>query len=289
MVDVRKSFVGTVPADGGVLHSADLGAEFPETALAVLDPAFKDNDHGAVDENGVGINKSRSTTKVRMLGGGTFREPQTEYDETITITLLEDDNTAVLIDEYGEENVEITEESDGTVNKTIYHMPDQLPIKSWIATLIDGKKTKRYLIELGQLTQTAEITDKHSDVTKHQWTITTYASTKFGGAHVVELRTDGSVVAVAGRGVVEGQQLRAARVAAIEPGESLAEDQGGDTESTGDVEAPAEKSASTSIEPASTEKAAAAAEPAQDSSSSQSAAATSASKAKSNTAASTSK
>lgn len=237
MVDVRNSFVATPPNDGGVLHSAALGAEFPETGLEALDAAFKANDHGAVDENGVGLNKSRSTQKIRMLGGGTFREPQTEYDESLTITLLEDDNTAVLIDEYGEENVEIETAVDGQVSKTIYHMPDQLPIQSWIVTLIDGKKTKRYLIELGQLTQTAEITDKHSDVTKHQWTITTYASTlpAFKGAHVVELRHDGSIVAVAGRGVFEGQQLRAAFV---DSGESATDDSGSvdpATEGAGDT------------------------------------------------------
>ncbi|WP_155295526.1 hypothetical protein [Rhodococcoides fascians] len=246
MVNVRNSFVATPPNDGGVLHSAPLGTEFPDTALDTLVKAFEDNDHGAVGDNGVGINKSRSTQKIRMLGGGTFREPQTEYDETVTITLLEDDNTAVLVDEFGADNIEITEDDDGTVHKKIFHMPEQLPIQSWIVTLIDGKKTKRYLIELGQLTQTAELTDVHSDVTKHAWTITTYASTKFGGAHIVELRADGSVVAVAGRGIVEGQQIRAARVASIESGEAAdsAEAGSGDVAPDGEATAaPAEKAA----------------------------------------------
>ncbi|OZD03886.1 hypothetical protein CH275_15970 [Rhodococcus sp. 06-235-1A] len=225
MVNVRNSFVATPPIDGGVVHSAALGeAEFPETALTALDPIFKANDHGALSDSGLSLNKARSTQKVRMFGGATFREPQTEYDETLTFAFLEDDNIAVLNSVFGEANVEVETATANGQHKTIYHTSEQLPIRHWIATVIDGVKTKRYLIEHGQVTTTAEVVDVHSNVTTHQVTLTTYASTNpdFKGAHVVELRHDGSIVAVAGGNLVQGMQLRAASV--DESGEPVALD-----------------------------------------------------------------
>ncbi|WP_407726247.1 hypothetical protein ACJEDT_13075 [Rhodococcoides fascians] len=246
MVNVRNSFVATPPIDGGVVHSADLGAPFPTTALAVLDAAFKANDHGALSDSGLSLNKARSTQKVRMFGGATFREPQTEYDETMTFAFLEDDNIAVLNDVFGEANVEVEVATANGQHKTIYHTSEQLPIRSWIATVIDGVKTKRYLIEHGQVTTTAEVVDVHSNVTTHQITLTTYASTNpdFKGAHVVELRHDGSIVAVAGGNLVQGMQLRAAPVG--DDGEPVALDESDTSTTSESDEAPAtEKDATT--------------------------------------------
>lgn len=236
MVNVRNSFVATPPIDGGVVHSAEYGTEFPDTALTELVAAFKDNDHGALSDSGLSINKSRSTQKVRQFGGGTFREPQTEYDEMLTFAFLEDDNIAVLNDVFGEANVEVETATSAGQHKTIYHTSEQLPIKSWVATVIDGKKTKRYLIELGQVTTTAEVVDVHSNVTTHQVTLTTYASTnpEWKGAHVVELRHDGSVVAVVGGRMAEGEQLRAASFSEVDDGQSLALD-GADTATASDT------------------------------------------------------
>ncbi|TFI40266.1 hypothetical protein E4P29_25480 [Rhodococcus sp. 1R11] len=251
MVNVRNSFVATPPIDGGVVHSAALGeAEFPETALTALDPIFKANDHGALSDSGLSLNKARSTQKVRMFGGATFREPQTEYDETLTFAFLEDDNIAVLNSVFGEANVEVEVATVNGQHKTIYHTSEQLPIRHWIATVIDGVKTKRYLIEHGQVTTTAEVVDVHSNVTTHQVTLTTYASTNpdFKGAHVVELRHDGSIVAVAGGNLVQGMQLRAAPVG--EDGEPVALDESdtATTSDTGEVTATADSDAALTAE-----------------------------------------
>lgn len=196
MVNVNNSYVATPKIDGGVLFSADLGTALPATAIATLDPKFEANDHGAVGENGIGINKSRTTQKIRMFGGDTFREVQTEYDESITVTLLEDDLEAVLESVFGEANVEVDEVEDDGLHKRIYHTSETLPIKSWIIDSIDGEKTKRYVVEKGQVTQTAEVTDVHSNVTNHQITITTYKSALGAkGENVLELRHDAGVTA----------------------------------------------------------------------------------------------
>ncbi|MFF2026562.1 hypothetical protein [Rhodococcus koreensis] len=193
MVNVNNSYVATPPIDGGVLHSADLGTTLPATAKEELNALFKANDHGAVGENGIGIQRTRTTTDIKAFGGKTFRTVQTESDEAIVITLLEDDNLAVLETVNGADNVVVHEPDEDGLAKTIYHVSDALPIKSWIVDTKDGDKLKRYVIEKGQVTEIAEITDVHTDVTKVQITIKTYESSIGNkGQNVVELRLDAS-------------------------------------------------------------------------------------------------
>lgn len=194
MVNVNNTFVANPPIDGGVLHSAPLGTALPNDAKTPLNATFLANDHGAVGENGISVNRPRTSQDIKMFGGGTLRTVQTEYDESITVTLLEDDNEVVLETINGAENVVVgTPDADGLA-KTIYHTSKPLPIKSWVIECIDGEKLKRYVIEKGQVTEVAEVTDVHTNVTQYQVTIKTYESTIAGrGVNVVEYRLDGGL------------------------------------------------------------------------------------------------
>ncbi|ORI13431.1 hypothetical protein BJI47_22570 [Rhodococcus sp. 1168] len=194
MVNVNNSYVATPPIDGGVLHAAPVGTVLPATALEVLGAEFLANDHGAVGENGIAINRSRTTTDIKAFGGKTFRTVQTEFDESVVITLLEDDNAAVLDTINGADNV-VTDAPDADgLSRTIYHTSNPLPIRSWVVDSIDGEKTKRYVIQKGQVTEIAEVTDVHTDLTKYQITIKTYESSIGSkGENVVELRNDAAL------------------------------------------------------------------------------------------------
>ena len=193
MVNVNNSYVATPPIDGGVLHSGPLGTNLPNDALEALDPIFVGNDHGAVGENGIAINRSKTTQKIRMFGGGNFRTVITETDHSVKITLLEDDNPVVLETINGADNVIVHDADEDGLKKTIYHTGEASPIQSWVIDTIDGEKSKRYVIEKGQVTELAEVTDVHTNVTQYQITIETYGS-KIGGKGVncVELRNDAS-------------------------------------------------------------------------------------------------
>lgn len=199
MVNVSNSFVSQPPIDRGMLQSADLGTTLPTTALEELAAMFKANDHGAVGEDGLKINKTRSTTDIKRAGGATFRTVQTESDESIVVTCLEDDNVSVLDSVFGEQNVIVEAADADGQSKTIYHTSEPLPIKSWVLDAIDGQKTKRYVVEKGQVVNVAEVNDTHTDVTKYEITIKTYESL-FGGTkgkNVVELRHDGALAVAA--------------------------------------------------------------------------------------------
>lgn len=191
-VNVNNAFVGTPPIDGGVFFRAPTGTELPTDSTTALDPAFQD--HGAVGENGVTVAQTRDNTDIKMYGGETFVTTQTNYDEQITITLLEDDNEAVLRSSFGDVNVEITAATTtaGT-KKVIYHTSAPLPISSFVIDSISGAKTKRYVVENGQVVNVAEIVDVHNNVTSRTLTVKTYKpnSIELRGGNVVEYRDDG--------------------------------------------------------------------------------------------------
>lgn len=191
-VNVLNAFIGAPPIDGGVYFNAPLGTDLPTTATEALDPAFAD--HGAVGEDGIDVAQSRSSNDVRMFGGDVFIDVQSEYSETITLTLLEDDNDAVLATAFGDANVEKTEATaeDGT-KRTIYHTSEPLPIKSHVVKAVSGEKSKTYVVERGRVAEVAAIKDVHSDVTKRQITIKTFkpTATELKGGNVVEYRNDG--------------------------------------------------------------------------------------------------
>lgn len=191
-VNVKNAYIGTPDIDGGVFFRAPLGTELPSDATTKLNVAFED--HGAVGEDGITVKQDRSTKDIKQFGGDTFVNVQDNYDESVEITLLEDDNDAVLKTAFGDANVEVTKAttSEGT-KRTIYHTSEKLPISSFVVHTISGSKKKRYVIERGQVVSVGDIQDVHNDVTKKVLTIKTYkpAKAEFRGGNVVEYRNDG--------------------------------------------------------------------------------------------------
>lgn len=195
-VNVKNAFVGRPPIDGGVFFRAPIGTTLPTDALAVLDPALED--HGAVGENGVAVNQTRSNTDIKMFGGEDFVTVQDNYTEEIVLSLLEDDNDAVIKTAFGDANVEKTEATEtGGTKRVIYHTSDPLPISSFVVKTVYGEKTKLYVVERGQVVSVGETRDVHNDVTRKELTIKTYkpVAEELRGGNVVEYRDDGTPTA----------------------------------------------------------------------------------------------
>lgn len=195
-VNVMNAFVGRPPIDGGVFYRAPVGTTLPTDAGELPDVAFED--HGAVGPDGVNITQTRTSTDERMFGGGVFIDLQTEYDETVEIVLLEDDNDAVLKTAFGEANVVKTDatSSDGT-KRVIYHSDEQLPISSFVARTAYGNKKKSYVIERGRVVNVVTTPDAHGAATKRTLTIKTFKpeAVELRGGNVVEYRDDGAPLA----------------------------------------------------------------------------------------------
>ena len=197
MADVTNAFVATPPIDGGVLFGADLGVDLPTDATTALAAALLAGDHGTVGENGFTVNPQRSTEKKKKFGGGTFIVLQTDFEETVTIRLLEDDNVNVLKTVFGDSNVVVDEATSGHgVTKKIFHTAAPMPIKTYVLEAVYGDKSKRLVIERGQVSEVAEIANVHSDTTDYEITIDCLESTVANNnyATIAEFRDDGKVL-----------------------------------------------------------------------------------------------
>lgn len=191
-VNVLNAFVGSPPMDGGVFYRAPIGQTPPTDALDEI-PAEAE-DHGAVGADGVTVSQERSSTDIPMFGGKTFVDVQDSYTETVVLTLLEDDNDAVLKTSFGDANVEKTEatSTEGT-KRIIYHTADPLPISSFYVRTAYGDKSKLYYIDRGRVASVTNVVDVHNNVTSRQVTIKTFEpeSVSLKGGNVVEFRDDG--------------------------------------------------------------------------------------------------
>lgn len=190
-INVANAFVGAPDIDGGVYFNAPLGTTLPTSATDALDGAFKD--HGAVGEDGFNVNPARESSTEKMFGGEDWVDLQTGYTETATLTLLEEDNEAVVESIFGSENVETTEAtaSDGR-QTTIYHTSKRLPIQSHVLKAVSGEKRKVYVIERGRISSVEKTADVHTASTKYTITVTCFKGNEdVNYAHVVEYRDDG--------------------------------------------------------------------------------------------------
>lgn len=192
-VNINNAFVGTPPIDGGVYFNAPIGTPLPTSADAELDKAFID--HGAIGPDGFNVQPTRTTDNEKMFGGGDWVDLQTDFTEEVTLTFLEDDNPGVIASIFGEDNVVIKPSEQGT-EKTIYHTPKRLPIKSHVLKAVDGDKQKTYVIPRGRITTAEKTADVHTASTKYNVTVKAfpYELEDENGkrqVYVVEYRDDG--------------------------------------------------------------------------------------------------
>lgn len=195
-VNVMNAYVGRPPIDGGVFYRGPIGATLPTDATTL--PGVEFEDHGAVGPDGINVTQNRTTTDERMFGGGVFVDLQTEYDETIEVVLMEDDNDAVLETSFGDANVVKTPATteDGT-QRVIYHTDEQLPISSFVIRTASGAKSKTYVVERGRVSTVVTTPDAHGASTKRTVTIKTFKPVDLAlrGGYVVEYRDDGAPTA----------------------------------------------------------------------------------------------
>lgn len=192
-INIQNAFVANLPIDGGVYFNAPVGTPLPKTATEALNSAFVD--HGAVGEDGFNNTPNRETSTEKMFGGGDWVDLQTAYTETVTITLLEDDNEHVLKSCFGDANVieKAATDKHGR-QRTIYHTDERLPLKSHIVKAVSGEKAKTLVVPVGRITTVEKTAETHSASTKYNLTITAFKGPQeYKYANVFELRDDGIV------------------------------------------------------------------------------------------------
>ena len=170
MADSTLVWAATRPADGGVFYRAPLGTTLPTDATSDLSTAFVD--HGWLGEEGITLGIVRDTTKHHAFGGDVVKTTQDNYESTLMVTLLESDPD-VLETVFGAGNVTLGT-SGGSRTIAVRHGSAPLPRLAFVVEMIDGLKTRRLVIQEGQVVNVDDVVYVHSDLVKYTITIDCY-------------------------------------------------------------------------------------------------------------------
>lgn len=171
MADTNNVYVATPDYVAGTFHRASLGSVLPTDAISDLDVAFVDL--GYVGEDGYTYAINRESDDIKAFGGDTVATVQNDYNEELTVTLLESNNADVLKAVFGEDNVSVAGDA-----ITVKRNKKRLPRESYVIDVMgqDGIY-RRIVLPVAQVTGIGEITYVHTDVVKYELTIKPYPDT----------------------------------------------------------------------------------------------------------------
>lgn len=156
------------PRVAGTFYRAAKGTTLPTDALTALDAGLKD--HGYVSEDGYTYSINREVTDHKAFGGDTVASSQDDYNEELTVGLIESLNAEVLRTTFGEANVAVTGDSiTVTRNKSV------LPRSAFVVDVVgkDGAD-RRLVLPNAQVVSVGEITMVHTGLITYSLTIKPY-------------------------------------------------------------------------------------------------------------------
>jgi hypothetical protein len=182
MPDSSIIWAPTRPDSGGVFYRAPLGTTLPTNATSPLNALFVD--HGWLGEEGITVMTERDTQKHYAFGSDLVKTTQGSYAESLQLSLLECDPD-VLETVFGPG---LTLGTDGAGNRTIKveHRSKQLPRSAFVVNTVDGTKTRRLVIQEGQVVDVGEIVYVHNDLLKYTITVDCYKPATGNSEAVIE-------------------------------------------------------------------------------------------------------
>lgn len=173
------------PKKGGAVNLAATGVTIPTDAKSALDKAFEGL--GFCSDAGLTNNGSRTSENVKAWGGTIVLTPQTEKQDTFSLTLIETLNVAVLKAVYGKDNVSGSLE-EGIV---IAANEQELPYGVWVIDMIQTDNVaKRIVIPNGKITTVDEIAYVDNNAVGYPITITGFPD-EAGNTHYEYVIKDG--------------------------------------------------------------------------------------------------
>jgi hypothetical protein len=163
MIDTTKILTGQPNQNvTGAILSAPRGTALPETALAPIDKDF--NDSGFISEDGITTTIDKSYADIRDWSGRVRRKILKETTFDLEFSFLSFDIFA-LTEMFGKDNITITEKTDTHGEQiTVKILVDELPRKSYIINMKDGKSRMRIVIPDGQvITESIEMSFKSGE------------------------------------------------------------------------------------------------------------------------------
>lgn len=166
------------PKTGGSVHVAPLGTTLPTDATTALAAAFESL--GYISEDGITNSTTRESASIKEWGGSTVLNPQTEFEATYKMTLLDSVDLNVLKAVFGSANVTGTLATGITVKVNA----DELDEQSWaIDMVLNGGAVERDIIPSGKITEVGDIQYVADDAVMFEVTITTHPDSSGNNAY----------------------------------------------------------------------------------------------------------
>lgn len=172
-VESKNVFVGAPDqATTGAILSGPETDVIPEFLEDFVFTGLKDS--GYIDENGVAITVSESTTGIRDWSRKIIRKILDEFDGTLAWAHLEMSEEA-LNNYMGEDNVQVKAATATTGKQTRAAIAGEMrPTKAWYFKIKDGDRAGLVFVPHGQVTERGEIALLANDAIKLPVTLTTY-------------------------------------------------------------------------------------------------------------------
>jgi hypothetical protein len=171
MANSGQIFVATHDSGDECFFRAPLGSPLPTSAIQTLSVAFVG--HGWVDEDGVTNDPKRTVTRHKAFGGDVVRTTLDDYEETFKVSFLETTDPDVLRTVWGVDAV--TTDLTGGYRKTTVRHKDRLPARSsFVVRVIDGVKTRMFVIPEGCVNEIEAVKYDNSELTMLTVTIDCY-------------------------------------------------------------------------------------------------------------------
>lgn len=172
----------------GAIQSAAIGTDLPENALDPIGSEFVGS--GFVSDAGLTLTPDSSTTNIKDWSGATVRSILEEFNGTLAWEHLEI-NEESMRTYFGDENVTVTAATSSTGRQITATLGAyELPRKSWVFRMKDGRARILIVVPDGQITDRGEVSFVSTDAIKLPVTLATYPD---ASGHSVYIHTDDGV------------------------------------------------------------------------------------------------
>ncbi|MGO2080282.1 phage tail tube protein [Glutamicibacter arilaitensis] len=184
MVNAQNVLVGAPDQKTtGAILSAVLETELPTSPLETPDPAFQSS--GYISESGLTATPERSTSSIKDWSGAIIRQLLEEFNGTLAWEHLET-NKQSLATYFGDDNVTVASATAETGEQmTAVLGAFELPRKSWLFRIKDGKKRVLIKVPDGQVTEQGEVSFIKTGAILWPVTLTTYPDSEGNNIYII--------------------------------------------------------------------------------------------------------
>lgn len=169
-IPVSEAVIARPKKVSAPIYRAPIGSTLPESAVAVLDNAFKSI--GSISEDGLSESIERESETIKRWGGDVILVTQTGKTDTFKFTLVDHLNVERQKVTYGDDNVT----GDISTGLKIESKNDELEAHAYVIDeILTGNVLQRTVIPKANVTEVGEVKHDDSSALSQEVTLTAIA------------------------------------------------------------------------------------------------------------------